>query len=180
LILSLAMAALPAISAHAAVSLTDAQTEAALLALEGYAFEMGATSAPGQGWAADTAIDGMNAQAARLYDVVSVIGGAPTAAALAQDRNWVPTGSAAGSGNTGLASSIRALAFVDIAQAWGRFSSEANYMIRYMSGVVDAAPDGILHAGHPDVVPLPASLPLFAAAVLALGGIGWWRAKAKA
>jgi hypothetical protein len=145
----------------------------------GYYFEVAAPLTPELDWTGDGAPDA-NRPGLRLYDVVTEIEGVLAAPAFTPTGVWVPAGSAAGSGNTSLASAIHALSYVDVPRLWGRVSAEATYLIKFMALVVDGAPEGTVQADKSENTPLPDSLPMFAAAVLGLGALGYWRGRSKA
>lgn len=112
-------------------------------------------------WTASFDSSGGNLPMFGLYDIATTINGSPIAPGPDLAAGWVTPGTA-GHGSLALGAGSHSLAFLDNANLWGGFGTQTNYIDETLT----------FSLGDVSPVPLPPGLPMFATAVLVLGGLG--------
>lgn len=115
-------------------------------------------------WTASFNSSGGNLPMFGLYDIATTADGTAIAPGPNLAGGWVAPGTA-GHGSIALTAGTHQLAFVDNANLWGGFGTQTNYIDETLT----------FSLGNVSPVPLPPGLPMFAAALLGLGGLGMAR-----
>ncbi len=126
-----------------------------------YDFTLAGPATLNMDWTASFNTAGGNLPMFGLYDIATTINGNPIAPGPDLSGGWVTPGTA-GHGSISLGAGSHSLAFVDNANIFGGLGTQTNYIDESLT----------FSFGNISPVPLPPGLPMFAAALLALGGYG--------